>query len=355
MGQSHAVHTYIETQSYSFLPGDSITGNIYIQSNCSTQATKLILLLTCYSKSKFNKISNEYSETYEGNTTLFEISYSCYEFEGNLPQGQFAIPFKIQLPTDLKPSFRYSHWLTYGKISYKLRGVFEDKLEVRTHPLVIWILTPKVSDAKIVPISERMPFIIRNCCRYASGVTELSAELNRSVADIEEELDIRVKVLNIHGKYNVTSIICSLIRAIRLKGQNLEEEASEILNEAVFDLAKEVRIPPYLNQDSMKSYNMIIPLKQISDIWKLPSIETELIECMYTVRVSMVFDKVCGFDDYSIHIPIKLRNSELRLHTPIKPHPRYDDIWNPIILSPQKNTLNEMETPINTIKKYKFL
>ena len=118
MGSSHSAYTYVETESASFLPGSILKGVIKILVETPTEASQMSIVLTCIGEASWVTGSRKNRRHHYTKRVLYKVSYPIWNFGGTLPQGQFTLPFSIQLENELVPSFKIQNFSMFGKVEY---------------------------------------------------------------------------------------------------------------------------------------------------------------------------------------------------------------------------------------------
>jgi hypothetical protein len=350
-GSSNAsAYTYIETSVSSFIPGATVAGNVKILCEKPIQASQMTILLKCISEVRWtvrktnrggrkSGTGANYTQTYHDKRVILVIRYPIWNFQGQLPQGQFTIPFSIQLPTDLPPSFSLISGNSdgQGKNEYTFEAVIEGSNEVQAQQTIVWVSRlPKPNEA-IIPVTSEANIKVTSCCCLKSGNVELRSTADRNLVMANDVLDLKSKINNIKNKHTVNKITSTLARRIRLKiprGPDtsiFSHTGSTLLITGCLYGSHPVDIKP--GQSDSLEVAMRLNLTDYPNSWMMPSITSEMIDCEYNLQVWLEFDNFCGCGIYSVELPIEVCNGMVAINTVFSPPPQLNVDWNPSILA----------------------
>jgi hypothetical protein len=336
MGSGHSsaasAYTYIDTEVSSFCPGALVQGVVKILVEKPTHARQMSIFLTCFSESQWVEGSGENSSTYHDKRTLSQHEFPIWNFEGNLSQGQYALSFNILLPTDLIHSFKYEYHGTIGRVEYYFEAVVVGNNEVQAQKTVVWVNKLLNPGGVIMPVSSEASIKVNSCCCFQSGKTMLKSTINNNVAMINEDLIINSKIVNTKNRYTVTKITYNLIQSIRLKVKYSYGSHSTYISSVILTNCEYIGVKP--GESEAAEISLGLGLKDKQDLWMFPTIESELVDCEYTVKVTLAFDNTCGCGTYSIMIPLEICNGMMVLSTKFSAPPQIKIAWNPMMLSP---------------------
>ena len=350
-GSSNAsAYTYIETSVSSFIPGATVAGNVKILCEKPIQASQMTILLKYISEVRWtvrktnrggrkSGTGANYTQTYHDKRVILVIRYPIWNFQGQLPQGQFTIPFSIQLPTDLPPSFSLISGNSdgQGKNEYTFEAVIEGSNEVQAQQTIVWVSRlPKPNEA-IVPITSEADIKVTSCCCFNSGIVELRSTADRNLVMANDVLNLKSKINNIKNKHTVNKINSILARRIRLKiprGPDTSifiQAGSIVLNHEFLNGSHHVDINP--GQSDSLEVAMRLNLTEYQNSWMMPTVTSEMIDCEYFLKVSLDFDNFCGCGIYSVYLPIEVCNGMVAINTVFSPPPQLNVAWDPYVLS----------------------
>jgi hypothetical protein len=339
MGSSASAHTYVETEVPNFKPGDRVSGVIKIYVEEPVSATYLHLVLIGKEKTRWTEerrrrsiLSNRneyYTATLKGEKKFLELSFPIWNFGDHLDKGQYTIPFGVQLPNWLPPSFRYEEGYLKGEVLYKFKAVIHNTDKVKSHKNVIWAKSLLHPSHPIKQVSGRETFFIRNCCCFSAGVTEASAHIHKNVATLEDNMSASILVNNTNGRQTVTGISCRLVRSLRLKN----DDSSKTFEHTLLQSDEVVQIKPGESILPDKYHTLGVWFKEAKELWLTPTNKSILVNCEYSIDIVLTFDNFCGCGDYRVRLPVEVFNGDLIPNVYLTPQPELPTQWNPVALA----------------------
>lgn len=338
MGTGHSVQSYIELQTPSFRPGEGVSGVVNLNVQAATSAGALSINLVGKEFARWVR-QRSYGKTsvaefLRGTHKVIDVSYPIWDFGGSLPEGQYSIPFRIQTPNWLPPSFLHKGTLRKAKIYYRLRAVVDDKKKTKTHKNTIWASKFPLTNIILSNVSEETRFDVRNCCCFKAGNTNMTAYITRNFAMPTDTLAAYAKPDNSQGKKTIKSIHFMLVRHVLMQIKTGIYKGSTKLDEdSYLENTESINIPSgeILNQN--KEIVVSFNLSEIPELWGHPTVSGELIECYYTVDVSLLFNNFCGCRKYVISLPLDICNGIVTSTSFIIPAPQLNFEWSPTSLS----------------------
>jgi hypothetical protein len=346
MGKSHSAHTYISTESNFYSPGGTISGIINIHSQSAIPAGQLLIVLTGIQMTKWLDTIHHTAKS-----SILQVFYPIWDFQGTLNKGQFAIPFSLKPPSSMPPSFSYNVNDVLGSITYVLEAVVLDSSKVYPYQTIIWINSLPDQSLDSNKLLEQRTFRVNGCCCSKPGITELSVEIPEPAGLMGEEMNISVRIDNTQGKYRVKRLACNLVRYIRLKDRSTSRGYNRTLTEGVVRTHQDVNIPPGGSESSERLTSISIALKpNLQDLWETPSLESGTVDCEYKIEVALSFDSILGGGDYKVSIPVKIYNGMLSMNTQFTVPPLISEEWSPIELSSEPIHAEIMFDDMNKVK-----
>lgn len=333
MGTSHSVHTYIHVEANFSFPGGTVAGVVNINATSATPAGELFIRLAGTESANWASKPNS-SSTYSQKLQFFEQLYPIWHFDGTINKGQFTIPFSIQLPADIVPSFSIITIRETGSITYTLEAYVKDSSMILAYQTIIWINSLMDQSLVSPPLQDSKSLNVRNCLCFKKGVTDITVEVFRPLIVMDEDINFSLRIDNSKNKYAVRTITCSLVRGIRLRAKSFLGKVNNIIPN-IFDRAiLDVNIPPGGSEESERFISIPVSLKtRAADLWQTPSVANYLIECEYGVKVELRFDNCCSYDVYDIYIPVRIHNGKYVVNTRFSTPPELSIGWNPIELA----------------------
>ena len=111
-----------------------------------------------------------------------------------------------------------------------------------------------------------------------------------------------------------------------------DSSSSTVSNIAVISYDKHLESKD--GADPVGIYEFELDLDSAKDLWQTPTIESELIECEYEVKVRLFYDTFCSGLGYYVTAPVMIFNSyEVPVHSFIPPAAPMPAVWNPMVLA----------------------
>ena len=227
-----------------------------------------------------------------------------------LKPGKFNFPFKFKLPRLVEPSFEFPgvegkafirYILTANIISPYIRGMNQ-----------VYILMKRKQK---IEINKTISFSKENSIHkwglFDGGNTKLEITSVNGTDNFKygENIKFNININNTKGKLNTTECKVVINRLVLFKskyGETLKSYNDEIFAEKTkveTTPGEEKQFSYILNLKkiqnknfNIKDYNM--PYSQIDDInYFLPTVNASLIECSYSIKFSLYFNKFVKYDD----------------------------------------------------------
>ena len=339
MDNNQSINSYIEVKFPFFQPGGIIQGIVNIHVKEATTAAVLCIKLTGKELTRWSETegSGESSTTVilRGNHKVIDASFPVWDFGGNIPEGQFTVPFAIQTPKWLPPSFLYSprYRPLKAKLYYRLRAYVDDKKKTRANKNKIWsiVLPPPVEPRNVF---EEMLFDVRNCCCFKQGYTKMNGNLSSHFALPTHQLAVTGLIDNTDGRKRVKMVTAYLHRSIRMhvngglyKGRN-RTFTDEYLKHSI-----DVHLEPGQVMSKDEPISLTIDLSKVEVLWHTPSLMSAIIQCEHTIVLRLDFNNFFGCRHYKIKLPIHIYNGEVGSITYSLPPPEINFEWKPTSLS----------------------
>lgn len=338
MGSDHSVHSYIHLDFPSFQPGDFITGVANIYLNSSTPADVLSIRLVGKELTRWVRYrqygASGYSDFYRGNFKAIDVSYPIWDFGGFLPAGQYSVPFRIETPAWLLPSYRYKGIFKKARIFYRVSAVVDDRKKTKAVKNVVWANSIPKPHYTIRSITEEANLHVRNFCFFKAGTAVLTANLNRNFVMPNDDLIVSIHVDNTQSRHTVNKMQFRLIRHLHMKvHKGFYKGSTKLIKDKMLGTTEEIDIPAgeILNHDRL--ITVTLSLDKVEKLWKYPSVSGLLIECKYTVDVLLKFNNWCGAKTYKISLPIEIFNGKVEKNSFIVPPPKMKFEWKPEMLT----------------------
>jgi len=315
----------IKLKNIIYFPGEIIKGSIYLTSGNFLE--KGVIINSIYGEEKI-KESN-----IECNNTL-NIYYSSFQYPGlinySLIKG-IKIPFEINLPLNIIPSFEYSLYSNnkydrYGYIKYYL------KIEIPELDLVCkqFIIIRKA----IAKLNSPVKFGNEKNEKYFGLFKKVRPALivsyDKNYYYFNEEIDLKICFNNNNSTLNIKYIQIKLIRNIvfKLKNNYKDKNIEDIIyNDELFyekinmnmkmdskdknkDIILNFKIKLEEQERIFNKYNidyLSLGLKDKSKlIFFLPSLDSTLFKCEYLIKIEGIYDSSFPIQNILINMPISV-------------------------------------------------
>jgi hypothetical protein len=349
MGNNQPINSYIEVKSPFFQPGGMIHGIVNIHVKEGTTAAMLCVKLTGKELTRWTEQKSagksSYTEFLRGNHKVIDVSFPIWDFGGSVSEGQFTVPFVIQTPQWLPPSFRYKALFRKAKLYYRLRAYVDDKKKTRAHKNKIWssVFPPPVEARNVF---EEMLFDVRNFCCFKQGYTKMNGYLNRHFAQPTHQLTVTGLIDNTDGRKRVKKVTAYLHRSIRMhvnkgfyKGRN-KTFTDEYLRDHI-----DVHVEPGQVMSKEEPISLTMDLSKVEFLWQFPTLKSVIIECEHTIVLKLDFNNFWGCRYYKINLPIDIYNGEVGSVAYSLPPPEVNFEWKPVSLS-EAPIQSTMDIPI---------
>jgi hypothetical protein len=335
MGAGHSsdanAYTYIETEDSNFSPGAWVSGVVKILVEKPTSMGQMNILLTCVSESRWSEAGYDPKYISYDKRILSRTYFRILSMEDQLSQGHFEIPFNIQLPINLIPSFTYDEHALYGKIEYFFEAVADNYKDFQSLKNVVWMNKLPDPNQPIGPISDEASIQVNTCCCLKKGQASLKATLSTNLALTTDDLFTTIKLDNSMNKCTLNKISCILVRHMRLKARNHLYKNSKFFTSDCIGVARDVQILP--GQSDVPDVIISLSLKDEADLWMMPTVASELIDCEYFLKVKLGFDNLLEFELNEVDIPLGICNLAMVLNQSLSARPEVTFDWSPTMLA----------------------
>ena len=242
----------------------------------------------------------------------------------SLNPGKFIFPFYFKIPKSVQPCFEYPTSESKAYIRYALSAqIISPYANGGTSTYVILKSRP------IMP-NKQLFFTATSSLHKWGLISSGSTTLNISILNGTDcfkngsKIDFNIDIDNSKGKLSTDECKINLMRKIVLKSK-YGKQVKEIKNECISKKFKTV-----VNVNEKKNFNVSLSLREmdnsifnfkeekipyinISDMgFFLPSINSFLIECKYTLKATLYFSSFVKFDERPrIIIPISVCHQSL--------------------------------------------
>lgn len=315
---------FISLNKSSYYPDEEIIGEVEL--NNSGQLVLSEITLSFYILENWIKLSS--TPVGESNREhLFIVNLNIRKLLNintqllNLSPGKFIFPFKFRLPKLINPCFEYPSLELKGYIRYSLEAqIVSPYVKGGTSTYLIFKSRPKLNNNSSPVYTSSIDVLKWNM--FSEGNTTLNVSLLNNINDIKygTQIKFNIEIDNIKGKLNASESKVVLIRKVEFKDKKAQKVKETLENECKAQIFKTV-----VNKGEKKSFEFSIDLKDIDkklfDLKKeklpytnitdisyfLPSVVSSVLECSYTLRVTLYFDSFVAYKHRPrVFIPINI-------------------------------------------------
>ncbi|CAG9331966.1 unnamed protein product [Blepharisma stoltei] len=221
----------------------------------------------------------EYIQNYHDKKTIASIKHLLYEWKSSLSAGDYNIPFIFKLPDNLPGSFKYRKETTWAKIEYTIKS----KLII-TNGRKLFDKTEMYINEKAEICKKKQEinksFGLKKWCCISQGKCTLNLKIDKKIYNPDEIVSTVVGADNSQSKIDISSLVCTLWRVLRLKAGKsstfIKQRITET-REGGLDFGKSLAGP----------YGIIMDLNLSSIKHKtgmIYSTKSAMIECSYIIE-----------------------------------------------------------------------
>jgi hypothetical protein len=355
---------FLETENAYYTPGDTVTGNVYLDVKRSFPAYMLELRIKGTEKVHWeeSKVQTQQSEPgqpmkdpnattssqpseivnliFKDKRKIFDVYTPIYNFADRfINPGNYTFPFTFILSDYCPGTFYINHGFHKGKIRYSmaalLRSSAHDMKDQKYKTHLVVRQKPKQVIYNQTYTSEESPCVC--CC--SKGVSRIEGSFERDAYVPGERANMLVKVDNTRCSLNISQIQCKLVQAISFRAQkgsmsNINKTVAEENYDGVA-AGQEIAQPKPLSLELVDKYQKY--QKHDKDDYAntlQPSVYGTLINSAYTLYVKTIFEGccMCCGPSPNLSMPLYIYAPPLPNWGKIQPPPQ----WNPIMYEPQK-------------------
>lgn len=268
----------------------------------------------------------------------------------SLAPGKFTFPFLFKIPKDIICSFEYSTSITKASIRYSLSAQVISPYVQGTTSSYILIKSRPVMQRKDFKFSTSHN--IHQWGLFKKGSTGLNITLmdNKDSFTIGETINFNVEVDNTNGKLEAKECKITLIRNLILKskyGKVVKEFKDDALSKTFNTITKTKEKKSFCFSLQLKNFNntmfnfnsIQLPYINISDLnYFIPSVNSSLIECKYTLKGTLYFNTFVKYDDRPrIMIPIHICHQSVDEY-----YKEFQNYYNSQMFNNQYNNINQI-------------
>ena len=237
---------YVELNQDNFVPGDTLTGTIYVNLRTPYSGDKLCLKVkgteythwidrearhrqvTRHRVVNGQRQSYTATETYyvdvtrESEKIIMKSIVDVYDWKHGtlLPAGQFSFPISFRIPDGIPGSFFLHRGRTIGEIRYRIEGFL--KPDTANHPKLkhkIEILIREKVKKQIETTCLALDKPMKTWCCIDQGAVNAKTSFEKNAYAPSEEVRILAEVDNSKCKLNVQDIVFELTQTVVLQAK----------------------------------------------------------------------------------------------------------------------------------------
>ena len=300
----------INLENNIYFPGEIIKGFIYLKSGNFLE--KGVIIYEIYGQEKINAQNNESNNS----TKIYHISLQYPGLIDYSISNGISIPFQINLPSYILPSFEYSinnnNKNSYGYIKNFIQIEIPELNLMKQKFIIIRRPITKLNSSLTFKAERNEKFL----GIFNKGCPILTASYDKNYFFFNEDIIIKIIYNNNNSKFNIKIINIKLIRNIvfKFKDNNEDEKidniifSDELFNENIninekkdmnnknkdinFEVKIKLKEPENIfNRNNVDYLNL--GLKDKSNlILFLPSFESSLLKCEYIIKVEGIYDTI---------------------------------------------------------------
>jgi hypothetical protein len=231
--------------------------------------------------------------------------------ESYLPKGFYNLPFSFKLPESLQPSFEFRGNSSQIQLRYAIYCcLMATKGEKYCLSNLNYLIIRSPPKALTTPLNISNMTNVHSWIFFNKGLTILAVSYPKNNYKFAEPIELRINICNSRGKLNVEKVKIRVIQKITFRDQKQDHNSYENnIQEKIIPIGVEAGKSNEFSQfvlvsyDKMNSelYQSSIPYSQFvnntMNILKFqPSIETDLIKCEYSIKISLYFDSFVSYD-----------------------------------------------------------
>jgi len=299
-----------------YFPQEEVKGTICVESLQDIDVYGLDLKFFSAEKWKCEKDGKTQSKNNE--ETIQDLSINIMPSlktkeeseEFYLPKGHHNFPFSFKLSDSIYPSFEFKGIDSQISLRYviyaSLKAIKGEKYSLSNLKYVIVRSPPKTLNT---PLNISCLSNVRSWWFFDQGLTNLNVSYEKNNYKFADPIELKILIDNTRGNSNVEAVKIRMFQKITFKDQDLEVNCHEnIIFEnkvsANVDSGKKSEISHFVQflYEKLNSeiYKLDMPYTHFEgnslNVLKFqPSIETNLIKCEYSIKISLYFKSFVSY------------------------------------------------------------
>ncbi|MCQ2820554.1 MAG: hypothetical protein MJ252_25090 [archaeon] len=283
-----------------FLPGQMLTGKLQLVGKASMKFGNVTYTILEEEFWSVNRILAGKENNHRTNT-VFNITLNYPNLVNTSLEKGATIPFQIQLPNFLKPSFEYSTSEKTGSIRNILSIVIEE-LGIRYNAFFIIQKGPEVLQSPLSLSTKESGKILG---LIGKGDVQITASYPRNNFVFFEHIPLKIQINSSKSKTKIKKVEVRLNRVIKFLMDGKEDKMYRTIEDELFYKSYDMLNNDLIINDTIqiieppKIYEKYVISTQgfnITDktqlILFLPSMNTTTFNCTYWIQIDAIFDQV---------------------------------------------------------------
>jgi hypothetical protein len=292
-------YSYIQIDDTTLFPGDDLLGEVHIHVHTFIKATELYVCLTAKEKTQWPK--SDSSSRHSGSQVVLQQCLFLHNFQGGLSPGNYNFPFFITIPINAPPTFTYER-STIATRHYSIKARLSNALNFNANKALIWITSIQNDFKDMHSISSNLTIQIKRRL-FGKYVSHVNLSLNKNIYFIDEIIRGTLRVDQTRCKRKLIKIHYELIATLTVR-DNLGH--SNVISGPLISSDKMLRP---IHSGPVNVYDFQIDLSSVRGLWRKPSTSSLLIECVYAVRVELVYHGFLSETTHYAALPVIIVNT----------------------------------------------
>ena len=324
---------YLENNIY--FPGEVIKGKLFLKSGNFLK--KAIIIYEMYGKEKI-KEENKYNIEYNNSTKIY---YSSLEYPGLINYSILSgikIPFEINLPSYILPSFEFSQNFNINKNNY---GYIKNFIQIEIPELNLirqkFIIIRRPLTKLNTPLSFQAERNEKILGIFNKGCPILRTSFDKNYYFFNEEVPLKIKLNNNNSKFIIKNINIKLIRNVVFKLKENNDNDNMKIDDVIYSdelFNKDINLKAKINNNEDINIEEKIKIEEPENIFNkhtidylslclrdkssiilfLPSFDSSLFKCEYIISIEGIYDSILPISNLIIKMPISVyHNKEERI------------------------------------------
>ena len=321
---------HINLKNNIYFPGEIIRGKIFLKSGNFFK--KGIIIYEIYGQEQIKE--NKYNMEFNNSTKIF---YSSLEYPGlmnySLSSG-IQIPFEINLPSYILPSFEFSQYYMNNKNSY---GYIKNFIQIEIPELNLIKQKFIIFRRPLLKLNSPLTYQAERNEKlfgiFNKGCPILITSYNKNYYHFNEIIPLKITLNNNNSKFDINNINIKLIRNVvfKLKDNCSDKKIEDIIftdelfnksinliekkdnkNANIINIEEKIKI-----EEPEKIFNkhnidyLSLGLRDKSKlILFLPSFDSSLFKCEYIIKIIGIYDTIFPVSNLIINMPISVYHNE---------------------------------------------